>query len=352
MLAGGCSKQEKPEIEKEFVPNENRGTDYEYDYINYVDVNVIGPNGYAIVELSLKDFKASDFKDEESYIAVRKLMTALEPMLRVDKSENLSNDDIILIGISTEYTGGVGDLSFNLEPYQIQIKDLKDPEPIDLFDNGSIGFYNLKGTKEFYSYVKPDSTLPVEMQENLEYSISCNEKEIVADQSILKIKVAMNQSFINEGNYKSTERYVKLQGYTAEYEAEKVLKHVVESIDFEEADTNKIVERLNLLYANGEYSTNGVSYKYDTVANIQGSKYENEFEYRVHSIWYNPLDESQELCLRDTVKMVIVDETVQIIKSSNRFNSVNMDSCYTTPNDRIEHLQLIYKTAEATDTTE
>lgn len=339
-LVGGCTKEVE---ENEFVPNANRGQAYEYDYINYLDIDVVGPNGYAIIEISLSDFKASDFKDEISYIAVRKLMNSLEPMVRVSKGENIANGDIITVGISSEYTAGVGELSFSLEPYQIQVSGLAEPEPIDLFDNSSVGFYNLEGTREFYSYVKRDSSLPKEIQENLTYQIDCFEEDIVADQTILNIKAKMDEQFINDGNYETTDRYIKLQGFTAEYEAEKVLKQVISPIDFEKANTEMMVLGLSSLYIDKEFTSSGITFKFDKIANIQSIKdYKNGFEYYVHSIWYNPLDESQELCLRDNIKMVVVDNQLEIIKSSSRYDNVKMmDNCYSTPSDRIERLQLI-----------
>ena len=86
----GCNKE--PE-----GLNPDRSTNHKYDFINYLKLDTVGPNGAAIIEVKIGDSNVTDFETESDYIAVRKIMEKIVDSIVFDKSENLTNGDIITV---------------------------------------------------------------------------------------------------------------------------------------------------------------------------------------------------------------------------------------------------------------
>lgn len=321
--------------------NKHRSTEYKYDFIDYLDIDIIGPDKGAVLEVSVGDFKVTDFDSEADYISVRKFMEQLINYVVVTKTEGLENGDIIDIYIAEEFGNNQEIvLDINLDYYELLVQDLPEPKEVDLFSSDHVLFYNLKGTNEFYTYIKPTSPLNTEIQENLEYTVKCSDKNIVENQTILNVTAMLNSDFLSKNGGLTTDKYMKLQGYSVEYSAEKVLQKIIEPIDFKAIDLNMVKEKLNNFYKEHDtYVVRDIDFVYLELANIQQeSEKEDGFEYIVHTIWFDLNNNNSDICLRDKVKMAIVEDELVILSSNSRLDNVKIENCYSADN-RIELAQ-------------
>ena len=63
---------------KTYAPNERRGTNYTYDFI---DITVYGQDGFGIMEISPVDIELHDFETEDEYIRVKKNLSLINARL-------------------------------------------------------------------------------------------------------------------------------------------------------------------------------------------------------------------------------------------------------------------------------
>lgn len=308
-----------------------------------MDIDIVGPNTGAVLEISVANFKVTDFESESDYIAVRKFMEYLIDYIEVTKTEDIENGDIIDIYIGEKFEGEP-ELDINLDYYRLLVQELPEPKEIDLFSNDHVLFYNLKGTSEYYSYIKPTSSLDTEIQENLEYTIKCSDKEIIENQTILNVTTTLNSNFLSENGCPTTDKYMKLKGYSAEYSAEKVLQKIVEPIDFKIVDMNMIQEKLSSFYKEYDlYTVGETNFVYLELSNIQQETgKEDGFEYIIHTTWFDLNNNNSDICLRDKVKMVVVEDELVILSSSARLDNVKTENCYSA-DGRVELAQLSFQ---------
>ena len=72
MGLSGCLRQQK---RKE--PNEGRGTDYAYDFVDFINITTYGDNGDGYIEITQKYIDVYDFANEKDYSAVKKDLEAM-----------------------------------------------------------------------------------------------------------------------------------------------------------------------------------------------------------------------------------------------------------------------------------
>ena len=256
-LLGGCAVIDSLGSGESKAPNLNadRGTDYKYDFINYMDIHLYGYNGAGFLEVQPKDFSVKDFSAEADYIAVKKAIDSMNlylipgapdttSYLNVDKAEGLSNGDIVTFSLKDSYKGDVSDVSLNTEPFQLQITGLGDPTEINLFDETSVEFYGLSGTDEVYANILNNGNLPKEFTDHAQYTVTPDSTPLEADKTILDISVTMDKDWLDENDYHTVDVYLGKNKYKADITGEKVLMTVLDPIDFGTDNTQKIGEAM------------------------------------------------------------------------------------------------------------
>lgn len=277
--ASGC----KPKNTEPEEPNAHRGTDYDYDFIDYLDIKAYGPDGKGIIEITAKDYTAADFYSEQEYIDVKTLMDDLNlyyiqgeenkrSNLSVSKVDGLSNGDIVEIGVNTKTWKGSTDLNINLEPYEFVVDTLTEGQEIDLTNNESVIIYGLEGTNNVFALKTPKTaTLPKEIEDHIEYIVSTSETNLVEDVSIVNYTCTMDEEFLmNPDNpYYNIDIYLKKHGYDYTSSGQTVLDKIVKPLDFTQTTSNAIGDYLAARFVGEKASTWSREYTIDRIGNIQ-----------------------------------------------------------------------------------
>ena len=123
LMLSGCKRKK--------IPNENRGTNYKYDFMDFVDVTTFGEDGDGYIEIKTKDIDVKDFENEEEYVNVKldldnmdlnynPALTANNGVIKLSKTEKLVNGEVIKIRINYKKE--------NLKYYKIEDIKIKNIE--------------------------------------------------------------------------------------------------------------------------------------------------------------------------------------------------------------------------------
>lgn len=319
LLFTGCSKKEDEEVV------------YDYDYINFLDFKTIGPNGYATLDITLKDFSAADCLSETDYIAVKKVMNSVIDNLGNSGIENLSNGDVVTIGINSDFdTSLLEGLNIYVGTHQITISDLAEPKALDLFDEKNVVFYGLEGTGRVYSYFPNTSEFSNEVKENIKYNITVDDNVVNENKTVITLEASLNNNLLNSSSdYQTTERYFLANGYITTTADERTLKKVVKEADMDKAtkaELKKIIEE--------QIAKNGVDeYTFQQIVSIQ--KAEEEFTYYAVATFKN--SDNKTIYVKYSMEMVYVNNEINIL-SFDRVSTV--EEKYAT--DAFEDATMMY----------
>lgn len=318
LLFTGCSKKEE-------TPT------YKYDYINYLDAKLIGPNGYATLDITIRDFTASEFESETDFIAVKKLMTSIKENLVVTKTEGLANGDVIQFGIGESFdTSLVGDLSINLGVHEMTVASLTDPKALDVFDDKNVVFYGLEGTSKVYYYYPNTSNFTQEMKDNIKYSITADDSVVQKDKTVLSLSLSLSNDLLNSSSdYGTEERYFLANGYVTVLEGEKTLKNIVSESALEKVDKDTLKASLEeQLKEEGNIN----DYTLSQVVSVQ--KPEEDFKYFVVALYTK---EDKQVYIRFDVSMAYVNNEI-VYYSVNK--GATTEDRYA--NEAMENCELMY----------
>ena len=294
MLAG-CKKEEEVVIT------------YDYDFYDYIDVDFIGPDGYASLDLNLKDFSASDFKSEADFIKMKKIMNSLFDDIAASKYEDISNNDVIQIGVLNTFDQTeLGDMSVNLNVHEITVSGLKVPKTLDLFAPENVVFYGLEGTKRVYYYFPSSSAFTKEMKDNLKYTISIDDETVERNKTILTLNADMDSNLLSsERRYGTITRYFGTNGYVIETDGERTLKATINPSALE--GLSKTVLRAAVEAPVKELGVE--DYDFKQIMCIQ--KADVPYEYYVVALFSKP-NEDRNVYVKYDVDMAYVNNEVKI----------------------------------------
>lgn len=332
LLLSGCGKK------KEYVANSKRGTNYDYDLFDYLDIKVYGPNEKAVIEVQPKKLSSSDFNSESEYIAIRKILDSLNmsyiqgvenknSMVEISKATEIKNGDLITIGISRKAKIDLGGLKVNLEPYEVLIDSLDDGDVIDLFDNKNVIFYGLKDTKEIHAFIdKANSNLPSEILDNIVYKATTTETSFKENSTIIQAEATMKDEFLkNEENpYYNIDVYMLKHNYSYVSKTETVLDKVVAPIEFNESINSRLQTVLENQFIGTPVELGNDFYVIDKVGNVQQSKDvkgRSQFDYTVTFIGSNATGNPK--AFRVNLTMYLVNDEF-VISNIQRFNNMEM----------------------------
>lgn len=210
---------------------------YKFDFIDYLDIDLIGPDGYAVLDINIADFSVKDFANESDYITIKKAMNVLYDSIIPSKTENISNGDVIQIGITNTFNvEELNGLDINLNVHEFTINSLLPAKVMELFNEENVVFYGLEDTKEVYYYFPRTSALTKEMEENIKYDISIDDEKVALNKTVLSLSVSLNEELLDSNTrYQTEQRYFLANGYITELEGEKTLKVIVKDKEMEKA---------------------------------------------------------------------------------------------------------------------
>jgi hypothetical protein len=345
----GCAKKKPQGL------NAERGTNYKFDFVNYLDFSLYGTEGNGFVEVKPKDISVDDFDTEDDYIAVKKVLDAMSlylipgnpdgvtSYLDVEPNTGLKNGDVITFSIKDSFKADLSSISFNTEPFQYQVSGLPDPTSLNLFDETSVTFYGLSGTKEVYALKKDNGNIPSDILKHLEYTIVPDGDTLKQSKTILEVTADMDKDFLTTGDDPcyTIDVFLGKRGYAAETKAEKVLMNVVDPIDFTKISPDAVATALYTFLNGQELKRGDESYTLSNIASIQQVKAtEGSYDPYSYYITYYVESKGDRILLRSSVRMVEVAGTIQILTPQTTLTAEHTDDKYAT--QAYENATLIY----------
>lgn len=217
-------------------PNDGRGTDYKYDFINYLDITTYGQDGDGYIEITTKEISIDNFDNEADYIAVKRDLESFnfnfiqgnrDPQnFTISKTSGLSNGEVVTI---TPKQSMEIRSDMNIEAYDYVVEGLGESKNIDLFSSDLVLFYALNdGT--YGVYVKNNPSYDECLRDNLVYKITTKDKPIPG-QAVLSVTVDLDSDFLKKEGCNDITIYLAKHNLSAELETEKVLNLLIEPID-------------------------------------------------------------------------------------------------------------------------
>lgn len=303
---------------KTYAPNERRGTNYTYDFMDFIDITVYGQDGSGIMEISPVDIELHDFETEDEYIRVKKDLSLInahlvqgqssDTKLKVSRSTGLSNGDVVRISVGLKKSELNSDM--NIEPYEYVIDGLHDLEPIDLFAEDFVSFYATEDGS-VYAHIKDPKRYPEELTDNLRYKISVTDG-VEPGRSVLSITASMNEQYLKDSGYGTMDVFMIKHGFTAETANDRVLEKLVHPIDFS-ASSSIAVERA-LYKAIYEYEGDDLV----KICNLQQTPRQKVSEPYCYMVVFSVDEDGAQRFFRRQIKMVYVDGEYVVIESGER----------------------------------
>lgn len=299
---------------------------HDYYFQDYIDVKIFGADGYAIAKYYPKEFDVKDFKTEEDYIKVRKVMNNMIDKIAFTKNAGLTNGETIYYGTTKDFKL-TEDIDICLDPVPITIEGLPEVKDVDIFGPNVATFYGLEGTnKVVYEFPKIND-LPEEILNNLSYRISIDTSKVEANTTVLRMTAEISNELLRQYDCSSTEEFFVVKGYNVTTKGEKVLRNIVTPIVF--SNNNKGAIRTKLNEALKVYLENkGVNY-YE-VASVQQSRYTSDpFIYKVGSIVRS---RDEKVCSFVNLQMTELKETINVQEITGGTREA-YDKCYSADED-------------------
>ena len=302
MMLIGCAG--KPEA------NKKRGTNYEFDFVDYIDIQEYGENGNGYIEVTPKDISLEDFYSEEEYIKVKHDLDNMNLVfqngryestaLKISKTEGLSNGEIITLKVGMKKENLQSDI--NIEDYEYQVMGLKESQPVDLFGSDLVTFFVTTEGNVWY-HVKDNKNLPAELIENIKYTIRYDGAAEL-NKSILQVEADMDETFLKESGYFSLPVFLAKHDLKAELASEKVLTNLVEPIEFSSASSSAIESELYEKI--GEQETD-----LSKICNVQQLERQKVAEpYTYYVTYYNTTDGERQYFRRAVILLGVDGEYV------------------------------------------
>lgn len=307
VTAAGCQQRGRE-------PNEGRGSDYTYDFIDYLDITVYGQNGLGYLEIRPKNITVSNFSSETDYIKVKHDLEDYNfyyiqgmrtpSSFTISQTTKLSNGDVVTITPKKKEIRS----DMNIEAYDYVVEGLGDASVIDLFSSDLITIYALKdGTYGVYMNNNPQYSQ--ELRDHLIYTVDTKDDPIPG-QAVVHVKADLDEDFLKQQDCANITIYLAKHDQRASTETEKVLNQLIEPIDMSTANSGAIeAELYRELYKNDEYLAK--------ICNIQQLERQRSSEPYTYTVVYYDSKDGVRTYYRKDVKIVAVDGNYQILSVTN-----------------------------------
>ena len=307
--------------------NQGRGDKYTYDFKDFMNIEIFGPEGEAYIQITPKEYSVADFSSEEEFIKVKKVIDQLNLYyipgantsggIVVTKGDHIKTGDMITIKLNTsllsnEKVSLAQSIDLNIEQYDYVVEKLPETKKIDLFSTDIVNFYGLITNEIVYVVNKDNTSISDEIKNNLIYKVTLSDKEIKEGQTIMTVQTGLKDELIQSNNYYNLRIYYAKHNLSVEYSTEKVLNKIVKPIDFDNLnDKSKELIRKTLY----KYIKDNVDYNVENIANIQQLTSQKDNDPYKYYVIFTTLDaENVQRVYRSEIKLLqISDEQLEIL---------------------------------------
>ena len=340
--------------------NQGRGDKYTYDFKDFINIEIFGPEGEAYIQITPKEISVADFSSEEEFIKVKKVIDQLNLSyipgsntssgLTVSKGDHIKTGDMIVIKPTTSLLSSdkaelAKSIDLNIEQYDYVVESLPETKKVDLFSSDIVKFYGLITNEIVYVVNKDNTTISDELKENLIYKITTSDKTLKEGQTIMTVQNGLKQELIDNGNYYNNNIYYAKQNLSVEYStAEKVLNKIVNPIDFNnlKQESKDIIKKS--LY---KYIKEKLDYNVENVCNIQQLNSQNENDPYKYYIIYTTLDgENVQRVYRTEMKLLFINNEELEVLSCDKTENIPDTYLNTNYNGAIRLIDFIQTEGE------
>lgn len=340
--------------------NQGRGDKYTYDFKDFMNIEIFGPEGEAYIQITPKEISVADFSSEEEFIKVKKVIDQLNLSyipgsnnssgLTVSKGDHIKTGDMIVIKPTTSLLSSdkaelAKSIDLNIEQYDYVVESLPETKKVDLFSSDIVKFYGLITNEIVYVVNKDNTTISDELKENLIYKITTSDKTLKEGQTIMTVQNGLKQELIDNGNYYNNNIYYAKQNLSVEYStAEKVLNKIVNPIDFNnlKQESKDIIKKS--LY---KYIKEKLDYNVENVCNIQQLNSQNENDPYKYYIIYTTLDgENVQRVYRTEMKLLFINNEELEVLSCDKTENIPDTYLNTNYNGAIRLIDFIQTEGE------
>lgn len=326
--------------DEDYVINDGRteaASEYQYDWIDLIDIGVYGTNGNAFVEITPKDLKAGDFESDADFIAIKTEVSELNlnyvgqgtdnansnSGITVDWSYNLSSGNVITISLNEE--DAFSGLSVYKGDYEYRVGQLKETVDLDLFSTDNVIFYGLEETNEVSYYITENSKLKevTGLVNNIKYKITSNDTTVVADQTVLNVEASVDSKFLDEVGYSTFELYLAKEGYRpTSLTTQLVLHNIAKVVDFSKKElTDELKEALENAIVSAENGNgDGEGNEFSAICSIQKLARDKD-NYTFTVVYRDTNSEGNVAYYRRSIKIVDLNNRILLLSMDSQEKS-------------------------------
>lgn len=339
--------------------NQGRGDKYTYDFKDFINIEIFGPEGEAYIQITPKEYSVADFSSEEEYIKVKKVIDQLNLYyipgantsggLVVTKSDHIKTGDMITIKLNTSLLSNdkatlAQSIDLNVEQYDYVVESLPETKKIDLFSSDIVRFYGLITNEVVYVVNKDNPNISDEIKDNLVYKVTLSDKEVKEGQTIMTVQTGLKDELIKNNNYYNLGIYYAKHNLSVQYSTEKVLNKVVNPIDFNNLNKKSRELIRKTLY---KYIKENLDYNVEEVCNIQQLNSQGENDPYKYYIIYTTLDgENVQRVYRTEMKLLFINNEELEVLSCDKTENIPDTYLNTNYNGAIRLIDFIQTEGE------
>lgn len=222
--------------------NMDRHKGYKYDFIDYIDISVIGVDGHGYLYITPKTITVDQFESEDEFMAVKKDLDAMKlhytpekkdgTKLVISKSTELSNSEKISIAVSYKQESLNSDM--NITPYAYTVEGLvsaDDSAVVDLFAPENVVFFGTDNNDVFYEK-RSDSPI-ADILIPVEFDIDTSDQQLVLNNTIVTAKAQLNKKMEGMEDIDVFLHFAKNNKLLSTDTKEFVLADIVHPVDFD-----------------------------------------------------------------------------------------------------------------------
>lgn len=307
--------------------NQGRGDKYTYDFKDFMNIEIFGPEGEAYIQITPKEISVADFSSEDEFIKVKKVIDQLNLSyipgsnnssgLTVSKGDHIRTGDMIVIKPTTSLLSSdkielAKSIDLNIEQYDYVVEKLPETKKIDLFSTDIVNFYGLITNEVVYVVNKDNPNISDEIKDNLVYKVTLSDKEVKEGQTIMTVQTGLKDELIKNNNYYNLGIYYAKHNLSVQYSTEKVLNKVVNPINFDNLNEKSRELIRKTLY---KYIKNNIDYNIENIANIQQlASQKGDDPYKYYVIFTTLDAENVQRVYRAEIKLLqISDEQLEVL---------------------------------------
>ena len=330
---GGCKKKE---------------VNYDYKFTDFIELEVLGSNGYGIARIKEKDFDLNDCKSESNFITIKRNISSLVSNVSLSQNQNLKNGDVVTLSYPKGYIFDQT-ISMDTSDTKITIANLPEPVYISVLDSKDIVFYGFEGSSNIQYYYPSTTRFNEEQQEGLIYDITIDDETVVENKTVMTVNTTLSMELTEQDPlYTNAGAYLMLNGFLPTIDGEMIVKKVAKKDSLTKLDKDTLEKSLT-----SALNQRLEGMKIENLVSIQQMDTEDFRYYVIANVFVEDIQET--VCYRFNIKMAYLDGDIRISEWSLNGTAKETDlykDCTLIHDFKEEEIPEVIETEEITEEVE